>query len=210
MPPESDNPFSLDAAVAAKLFDLPEQDSDAHSIEAIFNANRELQPQAWEIQDYHDSKPATAIDRELESISDVANPMHLSDLTITGTHEVLTRIGPISFNGSALLCKCPDCAAPMTIRLWLGLADCWRCPASVALDERIVAQISTAVKEKRRELPKPPPSPEDFFSRRPLETLAPQRFQTSLIDSRRDPDWLGSFVGCFESRRRGWSVFYCI
>lgn len=176
MLPESDNPLSLDAAIATKLVDLPSQDSAKGRFSvAVLDANGELQPQPWELtDDYDDHHPTTSIDRQLESITAVPPFAHLSDLTITGNHEVLTRLGPISFNGSALLCKCPDCEAPMTIRLWLGLADCWRCPASVALDERIVAQISSAVSEKRRELPKPPPTPEDFFGRRPLETLAPR------------------------------------
>jgi hypothetical protein len=177
MAPESDNPFSLDAAISAKLIDLPndaDKTESRRSIEAVLNANRELQPKAWQIDDDHNLRPTTAIDRELDPTAAVPPLAHLFDLTITGNHEVLTRLGPISFNGSALLCKCPDCAAPMTIRLWLGLADCWRCPASVALDERIVAQVSQAAKTKRRELPKPPPTPEDFFGRRPLETVAPQ------------------------------------
>ncbi len=188
MPPESDNPFSLDAAITAKFVDLPDKGkaTSAHSIEAVLNANRELQPQAWEMQGC-ESNPTTAIDRQLESIAAVPHFAQLSDLTITGNHEVLTKIGPVSFNGSALLCKCPDCNAPMTIRLWLGLADCWRCPASVALDERIIAQISSAVEKKSRELPLPPATPGDFFGRRSLETLDP-RVNTDATNRLADVD----------------------
>lgn len=172
MPPELDNPFSLDTAISEKLAKLPAgQADDATKYGGESDANRDLQPQAWEIADYHESKPATSLDRPLDAVSAF---QILPDLTDTGTHEVLTRIGPIKFNGSALLCKCPDCEAPMTIRLWLRLADCWRCPASVALDERIVAKISEQVKAKRRELPKPPPTPAEFFGRAPLETVAPR------------------------------------
>lgn len=38
-------------------------------------------------------------------------------------------------NGDVLACACPDCGAPMTIRLWLMVADCWRCGASIELTE---------------------------------------------------------------------------
>ena len=172
MPPELDNPFSLDTAISEKLAKLPSDQADGTpKYGGESDTNRNLRPQAWEIADYHESKPTTSLDRPLDAVSAF---QILPDLTGTGTHEVLTRIGPIKFNGSALLCKCPDCEAPMTIRLWLGLADCWRCPASVALDERIVAKISEQVETKRRELPKPPPMPADFFAPPPLETVAPR------------------------------------
>ena len=170
MPPEIDNPFSLYTAISEKLSKLPPEHGQDASYAGELDVNNNLQPQAWEIADYHESKPVTSLDRPLEAVSPF---QYLGDLTCTGSHEIHTRIGPITFNGSALLGKCPDCDAPMTVRLWLGLADCWRCPASVVLDERIVAKISAQVEAKRRELPKPPPMPEEFFTRPPLETVAP-------------------------------------
>ena len=175
MSPESDNPLTLDAAISARFDGLPDvETSETPTIAAVLGAGQQLQPHAWEIEDYHESRPTTSIDRDLETITAVPAFEQLADLTITGNHEIQTRIGPVTFSGSALLCKCPDCNAPMTIRLWLGLADCWRCPASVALDERFVQQLTATVARKRRELPKPPPTPESFFARRPLETVAPQ------------------------------------
>ncbi len=38
-------------------------------------------------------------------------------------------------NGEVLLCACPDCSAPMTVRLWLMLADCWQCGVCIELTE---------------------------------------------------------------------------
>jgi hypothetical protein len=35
----------------------------------------------------------------------------------------------------AVLCACPDCQSLMSVRLWLGVADCWNCGASVELSE---------------------------------------------------------------------------
>jgi hypothetical protein len=34
-----------------------------------------------------------------------------------------------------IACACPDCGSPMSIRLWLRVADCWRCGAGVELSE---------------------------------------------------------------------------
>ncbi len=33
------------------------------------------------------------------------------------------------------MCACPDCRAPMSIRLWLMVADCWQCGLSIELTE---------------------------------------------------------------------------
>ncbi|MBN82978.1 MAG: hypothetical protein CMJ70_22840 [Planctomycetaceae bacterium] len=41
----------------------------------------------------------------------------------------------IWFDGSTLLCGCPECRAPMSIRLWLAVADCWQCETSIQLTE---------------------------------------------------------------------------
>ena len=41
----------------------------------------------------------------------------------------------IWFDGGTLLCGCPECHAPMSIRLWLAVADCWQCETSIQLTE---------------------------------------------------------------------------
>ena len=185
MPPEFDNPFDLDATINAKFRSLPDVDLSG---ESQSTSSEGLQPHAWEISDGSQLKPTTSLNRKLERIENDSDLLPNADLTITGCHEVQTSIGPIKFNGSALLGKCPDCGAPMTVRLWLGLADCWRCPASVALDERIVNQIAAQVQAKRRELPKPPPMPADFFTRPPLDTVAPEVNTGRNRISEVDPD----------------------
>ena len=40
------------------------------------------------------------------------------------------RAVAIWIDGDVLACACPDCGAPMSIRLWLMVADCWRCGTS--------------------------------------------------------------------------------
>lgn len=39
----------------------------------------------------------------------------------------------IWLDGNVLTCACPDCGAPIAVRVWLMLADCWRCGTSVEL-----------------------------------------------------------------------------
>ncbi|NMC19137.1 MAG: hypothetical protein GYA33_01845, partial [Thermogutta sp.] len=41
----------------------------------------------------------------------------------------------IWLDGGVLACACLRCGAPMSIRLWLRMADCWRCGLSIELTE---------------------------------------------------------------------------
>lgn len=54
------------------------------------------------------------------------------------------RRSPSGFylRGGVVLCACPDCGAPMTVRLWLLLADCWKCGAAIELDEQAEEEIA--------------------------------------------------------------------
>ena len=42
-----------------------------------------------------------------------------------GEGEMLTGEAGMWMEGDVLMCACPDCRAPMSIRLWLMIADCW-------------------------------------------------------------------------------------
>ncbi len=44
-------------------------------------------------------------------------------------------VGAFWLDGDVLACACPGCGSPMSIRLWLMLADCWRCGTSIELTE---------------------------------------------------------------------------
>ena len=88
------------------------------------------------------------------------------DASQTARHRIVCESGDIWVSGNTLLCSCPDCQAPMSIRLWLRLGDCWRCQTSITLTE----EQYLAAKELQSKLPKPsfnktlpppPPSPID-------------------------------------------------
>ncbi len=67
-------------------------------------------------------------------------------------------------DGDAVMCTCPECHAPMSIRLWLMIADCWRCGTSVELTEEQEREVIRLLQQKTqsqhavsRSLPEPAP-----------------------------------------------------
>lgn len=69
--------------------------------------------------------------------------------------RVETSRGPVWVQGNSVLCLCPDCQTPISIRLWLMIADCWKCGASIELSDEQIAEIEsslgTAESSNRRE-----------------------------------------------------------
>jgi hypothetical protein len=57
--------------------------------------------------------------------------------------------------GETLMCACPDCRAPVSVRQWLMLADCWRCGTSIELNESEVAAAERLM-SAQLSLPEPP------------------------------------------------------
>ncbi|MEK6248442.1 MAG: hypothetical protein N2C12_09705 [Planctomycetales bacterium] len=41
-----------------------------------------------------------------------------------------------------IACGCPRCGAPMSIRMWLKVADCFRCGTSIEITEEWTRQVS--------------------------------------------------------------------
>ena len=56
--------------------------------------------------------------------------------------------GSIWLRGDVIMCACPDCSAPMSIRLWLMLADCWRCATTIELDEEQEREVERLIKRR--------------------------------------------------------------
>ncbi|HOM15802.1 MAG TPA: prenyltransferase/squalene oxidase repeat-containing protein, partial [Thermoguttaceae bacterium] len=63
--------------------------------------------------------------------------------------------GEIWLDGGVLACACPGCGAPMSIRLWLRAADCWRCGTSIELTEE---QEQAAWRLLRQQAAQQPPA----------------------------------------------------
>ncbi len=56
--------------------------------------------------------------------------------------------GMFWLDGDSLLCACPDCRAPMSVRLWLLVADCWRCRTSIELTEEQEREALRLLKQR--------------------------------------------------------------
>ena len=64
--------------------------------------------------------------------------------------------------GDVLGCACPDCNSPMSVRVWLMVADCWACGCSIELSEEQEQQALRLLEQEHAppaELPRfvPPP-----------------------------------------------------
>ncbi|MCP3694989.1 MAG: hypothetical protein GY917_22510, partial [Planctomycetaceae bacterium] len=57
-------------------------------------------------------------------------------VTLPGNDKDSTT-GSVWMDGDTLMCGCPHCEAPMSIRLWLMIADCWACQSSMELTEEL-------------------------------------------------------------------------
>ncbi len=64
--------------------------------------------------------------------------------------------GKFWLEGDVLMCACPDCQAPMSIRLWLMAADCWQCGASIELTEEQEREVQRLLEQRRQETAAPP------------------------------------------------------
>ncbi len=140
------------------------------------------------------------------------------DVDQTRQHFVKTPHGNFWIVGNAILCECPDCQAPMTIRSWLRLADCWRCGTSTRLtqeqveaiellNENVEAVVGTAIEARPMAAPTPKPplsestttEPNRFPSPGPITELDElTRERTTSRVMRRGlagiPAWLISFL----------------
>jgi hypothetical protein len=76
-------------------------------------------------------------------------------------------------DGDAIFCACPDCGAPMSVRLWLMLAECWRCGASIELSEEQERLVERLLSDPA---PMPPPP-----SEQPGPNLVPDAPGASLL-----------------------------
>jgi hypothetical protein len=77
--------------------------------------------------------PATGQIRPLASMS-TDSPFQIDAQGNSRDGAAAPRDG-IWLDGDVLACACPECAAPMSVRLWLMVADCWRCGTSIELTE---------------------------------------------------------------------------
>ncbi len=75
---------------------------------------------------------------------------HVDSATVPGTSVIETPDGPVWLSGTAVMCQCPECEAPVSVRVWLMIADCWNCRSAIELSypmQRAVRELSRRVAE---------------------------------------------------------------
>ena len=132
-------------------------DSAGHS--RSFVATISLEPTSKSERDPAANEQAAASDEQF-------------DVFETRRHLVKTERGDLWIVGDAILCECPDCTAPMTIRSWLGLADCWRCSASTKLSSEQIEAIESFQQEQLAPQQVSPDAERAAVTKRPQATSA--------------------------------------
>lgn len=64
--------------------------------------------------------------------------------------------GEIWLEGEVILVGCPDCRAPMSVRIWLMMAECWNCGTTIELSEEQEREVMRLLEEQRRKNVEPP------------------------------------------------------
>ena len=106
-----------------------------------------------------------------------------ADVSAAGQADAATSSG-LWLEGDVLMCACPDCQAPMTIRTWLMIADCWNCAASIELSEEQEREAQKLMQQRQpqtrksatgKPTSKPVPPAAKQESPRPAPSKARQR-----------------------------------
>ena len=74
------------------------------------------------------------------------------DIDVARRQKIETPDGPIWVEGHLILCECPDCRAPMSMRISLAMANCWRCESCIELTP---AQLRAIQQYAERETGRP-------------------------------------------------------
>lgn len=124
--------ITSDSSLSFHLLPLPESGGDAASGDA--------------------SAPSLAVidlssDGPLPQLPDDASPA-LAAVAPPDSSAGQASSGMFWLDGDALMCACPDCRAPMSVRLWLMVADCWRCRTSIELTEEQEREALRLLKQR--------------------------------------------------------------
>lgn len=132
--------------------------------------------------------------------SEPVTPSGRPDARDVAAEATLAAAG-LWLNGDVLACACPDCGAPMTVRLWLLVADCWRCGTSIELTEqqeaaarRLLERKAAAPVKETEDTPRRPaplvprsdaPRPKTTNPARPAAAPSPTVSPATKTDPRR-------------------------
>ena len=90
----------------------------------------------------------------------------------SGSNVINTSDGDVWLSGNVVMCGCPACDAPVSIRLWLMVADCWNCESAIELsyEQQLAAErLARKIQQPENQLSESVPVPQ---TRPSLDELA--------------------------------------
>lgn len=102
-----------------------------------------------------------------EAPPESASPSSRPAKKTNGKSQADRSPGTLWLEGDVLMCACPDCRAPMSVRLWLMAADCWNCGASIELSQEQEREAMRLLKEREDAASPAPPAPAAPEARQP-------------------------------------------
>lgn len=124
--------ITSDSSLSFRLLPLSESGGDSSSEDASV--------QSLAVIDLASSGP-------LPQLTDDASPARAA-VAPSDSHASQAFSGMFWLEGDALMCACPDCRAPMSVRLWLMVADCWRCRTGIELTEEQEREALRLLKQR--------------------------------------------------------------
>ena len=175
---------------------IREYEHEARSVSPIENADLVSAPTFVSLTsaDSLSSFTATTPRLSLADSVEIPNPMigdgaeESLDVAVAANQTIETSSGAVWVQGNSVLCGCPDCQAPMSVRLWLMVADCWRCATSIELtpeQQRAARRLLEQQQHPADQLPTRGPVLPTVAPTPPLEE-EPSELFPELASARRD------------------------
>ena len=104
------------------------------------NVDSLSQPVEIPLFDFDSPGPLPVLDTSLTSPDTALTPAVSETPSIADGAVLISSSETIEIDDNISICSCPNCHAPITIRNWLIVADCWACQTSVRIAEALEKQ----------------------------------------------------------------------
>ena len=101
--------------------------------------------------------------------------------------KIETADGAIWIEGNALLCSCPDCGAPMSVRLIISAASCWLCGTDIQLSAEQQAAAEALLQQTQNAPVESPSQPESTPTNEPARRKKRKKQQRQRPQPTRQP-----------------------
>ena len=94
--------------------------------------------------DFNSTGPLPVLDTS--SASDTALTATVDETSpIADSAVLISSSETIAIDDNISICSCPNCHAPVSIRNWLMVADCWACHTSIRIAETLLQKTSSSL-----------------------------------------------------------------